>query len=773
MKIKSFLLAGFAAASLAAFADVELKNALIVHPDTMKGWEPLAVGDLKTALEKMTGREYRAVPESKAPASGVKIYVGRTRAAAKAGIDFKKMEPQQFRMKAGDGKVFLIGGAPTGTSYAVTTFLQTQFGVYCLAADCQIYPKNASPKVKDLDKTQKPDVTDRTIYDVLDRIFEPATQKKWHEFNRLNRMRWANEDRTTPCARWSSIIRRAHTFYQYLPPKKYFKDHPEYYSMRENGQRDWQGRGNLCLTNREVWKVTLKELLAVIQKERKKYPDNPPTVYAVAAEDNPGPLCYCPECKKRAEERGSYFCLVADYVNFLAREVRKVYPDVWIGTGANRTSDQPEANFELEKNVIFTYADRTAHSNSLYPLNDPMNREGLENLMKWRSKVPLMKLWDYFWVPDCDQPMVAVDAIIADCRLFRDLKLYSLFKESEFQFGRSTFHSFHLLQVFLDRQLLFDASQDPEKLICDFIDGYYGAAAPEMKEYLAMLRKAQMEKRTSLEEWTRRDHRNFAHVTPDFLAQARALVKKGLEKVRDDKQFAARVSWELLTIDHASFRYFRGVPGKEAEFKELQEEYKQAYLLNLETWHLKPAVEEKARQHLEMEFASGGNGFSDLPPELAGLPASDLIPVPSKYLKGHPPANVRGTVDPESSQPKAMVKRPLGNKIGKLLPVPIGVNCPISHNKASARIKKAPADEKYHWYRIGVISIDSGAYIHASWAPKLLLKDFYTATPGADGKDPNKYEVWISIRFQGPGYVPGSQKETGMFVDRGLLVRKP
>ena len=34
------------------------------------------------------------------------------------------------------------------------------------------------------------------------------------------------------------------------------------------------------------------------------------------------------------------------------------------------------------------------------------------------------------------------------------------------------------------------------------------------------------------------------------------------------------ISWELLSIDHSSFRYFRDIPGKEAELKELQDEYK-------------------------------------------------------------------------------------------------------------------------------------------------------------------------------------------------------
>ena len=115
MSVKSLLLAGFAAVSLAASADVELKNAVIVHPDKMKGWETNAVDHMKTSLEKMTGKTYRIFPERKAPASGVKIYIGNTRAARAVGIDPAEMESQQFRMKAGNGKVFLIGGTPTGT----------------------------------------------------------------------------------------------------------------------------------------------------------------------------------------------------------------------------------------------------------------------------------------------------------------------------------------------------------------------------------------------------------------------------------------------------------------------------------------------------------------------------------------------------------------------------------------------------------------------------------------------------------------------------------
>ena len=185
---------------------------------------------------------------------------------------------------------------------------------------------------------------------------------------------------------------------------------------------------------------------------------------------------------------------------------------------------------------------------------------------------------------------------------------------------------------------------------------------------------------------------------------------------------------------------------------------------------LKPKFDQKVRQNLAQMFTENVK-FNDLPPELAKLPASAYIPVPSKYLKGHAPSGVRGIKDPDSSQPRALVKVPLGKTNKKLLPIIAGVASQRSKQKISIKINNAPADEKYHWYRLGVISIDSGSYIQVNWSSKLLLKDFYSANKSKD-KDFNRYEVWVSIKMSGPGYVPGSTKETGMYIDRGLLVKK-
>lgn len=49
-----------------------------------------------------------------------------------------------------------------------------------------------------------------------------------------------------------------------LPAKRYFKEHPEYYTMNENGERV---PSQLCLSNPEVLDVLCKELDRWMEKK--------------------------------------------------------------------------------------------------------------------------------------------------------------------------------------------------------------------------------------------------------------------------------------------------------------------------------------------------------------------------------------------------------------------------------------------------------------------------------------------------------------------------
>ena len=55
----------------------------------------------------------------------------------------------------------------------------------------------------------------------------------------------------------------------------------------------------------------------------------------------------------------------------------------------------------------------------------------------------------------------------------------------------------------------------------------------------------------------------------------------------------------------------------------------------------------------------------------------------------------------------------------------------------------------------------------------IQLKDAFTIADGIEeANNPNYFDVWVSIRFQGPAYVKGSAKENAVYIDRAALIRR-
>ena len=76
-------------------------------------------------------------------------------------------------------------------------------------------------------------------------------------------------------------------------------------------------------------------------------------------------------------------------------------------------------------------------------------------------------------------------------------------------------------------------------------------------------------------------------------------------------------------------------------------------------------------------------------------------------------------------------------------------------------------DENFHLYSLGKIKLSPSCYvwIHPSSYVQRSLSKFYQ--PNGD----NNYEVFVSVKVQGPAYVPGSNKDNAILLDRILLVR--
>jgi hypothetical protein len=80
-------------------------------------------------------------------------------------------------------------------------------------------------------------------------------------------------------------------------------------------------------------------------------------------------------------------------------------------------------------------------------------------------------------------------------------------------------------------------------------------------------------------------------------------------------------------------------------------------------------------------------------------------------------------------------------------------------------------DEQYHLYKIGKVVIpNSSAYVSIGWTCEIQfsLEAFYLPNAGANG---NTYDVYASVKVQGPDYIPKSTKPNGIFVERVILTK--
>ena len=84
----------------------------------------------------------------------------------------------------------------------------------------------------------------------------------------------------------------------------------------------------------------------------------------------------------------------------------------------------------------------------------------------------------------------------------------------------------------------------------------------------------------------------------------------------------------------------------------------------------------------------------------------------------------------------------------------------------------ATSDEKYHWYKTVRFSMGPSTIFWAlDWHAGFNLKGFYIVSDGVKAEDdPNLYDFWVSVKFQGTAYSKDSKKENGIFFERAMLV---
>ena len=438
--------------------------AAIVIADSAGETEKQAARELALFLHLVTGGEFTV--SAGAPASGPRLLVGEGAArVADPTFTATGLAPEEIVLRTVGGDLILAGGSPRGTLYAVLTFLEDVVGCRFWTATASRLPWKPTLTVGLLSLRYSPPLEYREPF------WYVAFDDIWSARNKANGIRSGGNSLYGGRHVYEGFV---HTFYQLIPPEKYFKDHPEWFS-EINGQRT-AADAQLCLTNEDM----RRELVRNLKERLRRNPEA--TIASVSQNDCFNP-CTCPRCRAVDEAEGSPSGLLLRFVNAVAADIEKDFPGISIDTLAYQYTRKPPRITRPRPNVIVRLC--SIECSFSQPLDGERNKAFFDDLKGWSALADRLYVWDYTTdFANYIQPHPNTRVLGPNLRIFAGNKVRGVFEQGAYQSWGSEMAE---LRAWMLAKLLWNPALDPLKLRQEFIKGYYGPVANEVSDYLACL----------------------------------------------------------------------------------------------------------------------------------------------------------------------------------------------------------------------------------------------------------------------------------------------
>lgn len=473
--------------------------------------------ELQSTLKQITGADFKIVNQPQSSSAMILIFSD------------PKLKEEEYALKLVGGNLVISGGGKRGPLYGCYTFLQDVLGCRWFTSKIARIPKNPNLAVSSLN------IHDKPAFEYRDPYWTEAFDGTWAARNKVNGAFITVGDERGGKVTYGKFV---HTFWEIINPKDYFKDHPEYFSF-VNGKRQ-DGYTQLCLTNPDVLKITVDKVKEWVKENPKA------TIFSVSQNDTYS-NCQCENCLKIEKEEESPAGPLLRFVNKVADEVGKAYPNVLIDTLAYQWSEKPPKTEKPHKNVRVRIAPIGACFS--HPLNVcDKNKTPLANLQAWSKITNQLYVWHY-----CTdfagylQPLPCIDEIIGDVKLFRDSGVVGLFDEGAYPPGGGA--DMAELKSYLLARLMWNPDLDPKPIIAEFLEGVYGAAAPLMQQWLDLTHRAA---RTQNVHATIYDPPTAPYFPQDLLDQGRKLFSAAEYRTTSDPvahEMVQRAKMGLLYLE--------------------------------------------------------------------------------------------------------------------------------------------------------------------------------------------------------------------------------
>lgn len=431
--------------------------------------EKTAAGELQHYLNKIYGYQ----PEIRqAPGSGRNIYVGRSPAVCRLlpEIDWDHLKPDEIIIRTlNNGDLILSGDRPRGTLYAVDTFLEDGLGVRWWTPDAEFVP-HLQGILPEMNRRYAPPFATREV-SFTDISFNPTFASRM----KINGTTcWFSTKRPAELGGNMDVLGIGHTFGNLLlPASKYFKIHPEWYSEIGGKRID---SGQLCLTNPEMKQALIESAVNVLRA----HPEN--HTISISQNDNCN-YCRCSACTARTKQLGNQTDLLIDFLNDAGEQLSHEFPDVIIETFAYQYTRKPPKTVKPSNRLIIRLC--TIEANFAQPLDSKSNADFSADLKNWNKKASQLAVWNYAVnFMNYPLPHPNFSGFAEDLRFFAANRVTSVYEQGDA--GGGSAGDFSALRAWLLSHLLWNPQADQQKLTLEFLQGYYGKAAPYLEKYLAL-----------------------------------------------------------------------------------------------------------------------------------------------------------------------------------------------------------------------------------------------------------------------------------------------
>jgi hypothetical protein len=528
---------------------VVAKAGLTAHPDPKPeeihaeqpgpGRIAAAARDLQEYIQKITGAKLPIAGDDAAPA-GPLVFVGRSAltklfdAKIPSGRTPERNEEGFLILCQGDRLVLAGNDEPIyhGTEYAVAEFLHRQ-GVrwFMPGAYGEVVPKRATLTVPVLEVRQKPNFRMRNWWGPLPPDLRLA-EYRWKIRNKMNPM-------THFVAMPSDSSARS------LIPPTLAKKQPDLFALKFDKSVD-EGLPNL--TNPKSIEFAARTIKDTFRKNPKQ------TSYGFAPDDGL-PRDFRPETVKRnlglPDQVGrlgvptEVSCTEEwfDFVNAVAREVKKEFPRHVLTTNGYANRNTPPEGVAVDPNVWVMFA--AIWCDTLHAYDNPRSwqtvRQG-QMVRRWCELCPHVFLYDYTYImlASGGTPVPLARKYRRDMPLLKKWGVIGFNDE-----GRRVLAEAGIAPPYLRARMMWDAGLDADAVLDDFFARWYGPVARPAFAFWDELEKA-------LEETPMLGHedRILPYVyTPELLARLEKH-QQAAEKLANGEGVKNHVRADRLILEH-------------------------------------------------------------------------------------------------------------------------------------------------------------------------------------------------------------------------------